>query len=620
MKTLDRIGRFLSVMVFQNIAGLIALGILRVTFGTNGWWPLPGMNGLLTSMTQYFIPILFGYTGGKMIGDHRGGVVAAFVIIGLVAGNPSTYSMILPAMLIGPAIGLIIKKIDKWLEGRIPLGLELLCYNAAAGFIGVLFTMVAYYYISPAFAQGLYVVVVGSAKLVSSGYLWLIALVIEPVKTLFFNNVINHGLLEPLGINQTKELGKSIFFLLESNPGPGFGLLMAYYIRSIRSEKGNARSAVVIQLIGGIHEVYFPYVLRLPLLILPLILGGMAGDFIFSFLHAGLVATPSPGSILALLLLAPKGMHIFVLVGFSTSACVSFLGCIYVLSRTITESNDFADAKRVPVKQQILSNTEKKRVKLAQKVFFACDAGMGSSAMGAALLRKKLKEADLYFLVDNCSVDDLSDDADIVISHVQLTERAKASAPYARHFSINSFLDHAFYEELVDCLKQEQSDTLHKEKTLLVDLTVFTPEHIMLQMNAKDKWEAIGQIGQMLTRMGHVEEAFVQEMCQREQVLSTYIGNGVAIPHGMNGESSHILKSGIAIVQYPNGIDFGNGDTAFLLIAVVGRHSERLGLISQIAFMIDEVEFVKQLIEAKSKQEIYDLVYSSFMEMERIRS
>lgn len=619
MKKLDRVGRFLSTMVFQNIAGLIALGILRVLFGAHGWWPLPRIDGLITPMTQYFVPILFGYTGGKMIGNHRGGVIAAFVIIGLVAGNPSAYTMILPAMIIGPIMGFIIKKLDKWLESRIPLGLELLYYNAIAGLIGIVFTLMAYYYISPAFVQGLHAIVTGSAKLVSSGYLWIIALIIEPAKILFFNNVINHGILEPLGINQTMEFGKSIFFLLETNPGPGFGLLMAYFIRSMRHEKGNARSAVAIQLIGGIHEVYFPYALRKPLLIIPLILGGMAGDFVFSVLHAGLVATPSPGSILTLLLLAPKGMHISILLGFSASACVSFLGSIYVLSRTGTEPNDSEDSNKIPVEQQIQSNTEKKPVKLEQKIVFACDAGMGSSAMGAALLRKKLKQTDLHFVVDNCSVDDLSDDADIVISHIQLTERAKASAPHARHFSIHSFFDHAFYEELVVCLKQEQGNTFHEERTVLVDMTVFTPDHILLHMDAKDKWEAIGQVGEVLIRMGHVEEEFIQEMHQREQVLSTYIGNGIAIPHGIDGDSKHILKSGIAIAQYPKGIDFGDGDIAYLLIAVVGRNPEKLGLVSHIAFMIDTDRFVNQLIQAKTKKEIYDLVCNSFAEIDRIK-
>ncbi|MDQ0873989.1 PTS system mannitol-specific IIC component [Paenibacillus sp. V4I3] len=619
MKTLDRVGRFLSTMVFQNIAGLIALGMLRVLFGSNGWWPLRALNGLITPMTQYLIPILFGYTGGKMIGNHRGGVIAAFVIIGLVAGNPSEYTMTLPAMIIGPTMGFIIKKTDKWLVSRIPLGLELLYYSTIAGLIGVFFVLMAYYYISPAFVQGLHVIVTGSGKLVSSGYLWLIALVIEPAKILFFNNVINHGILEPLGINQTKEFGKSIFFLLETNPGPGFGLLMAYFIRSIGKEKGNARSAVAIQLIGGIHEVYFPYALRKPLLILPLILGGMAGDFVFSVLHAGLVATPSPGSILTQLLLAPKGMHISVLLGFSASACVSFFWSIYVLSRAVTESNDSKDNNKMPVKQQIQSITEKKPVKLEQKVIFACDAGMGSSAMGAALLRKKLKQADLHFVVDNCSVDDLSDDADIVISHIHLTERAKASAPHARHFSINSFLDQAFYEELVVCLKQELGSSFHEETTVLVDMTVFTPEHIMIQLDAIDKWEAISQVGEILIRTGHVEEEFIQEMHLREQMLSTYIGNGIAIPHGMDGDSKHILKSGIAIAQYPEGIDFGDGDIAYLLIAVVGHHSEKLELVSHIALMIDNVEFVNQLIQAKNRKEIYSLVCNSFAEMDRIR-
>ena len=273
----------------------------------------------------------------------------------------------------------------------------------------------------------------------------------------------------------------------------------------------------------------------------------------------------------------------------------------------------------MPIKQQIQSNTEKKPIKLEQKVFFACDAGMGSSAMGAALLRKKLKQADLHFVVDNCSVDDLSDDADIVISHNNLTERAKASAPHARHFSINSFLDHTFYEELVASLKQEQGSTFHEETTVLVDMTVFTLDHIRLQLEAKDKREAIGQVGEILVRMGHVEEAFIQEMHLREQMLSTYIGNGIAIPHGVDGDSKHILKSGIAIAQYPKGIDFGDGDIAYLLIAVVGHHSEKLELVSHIALMIDNVEFVNQLIQAKNRKEIYDLVCSSFAEMDRVR-
>lgn len=610
MKTLDRVGRFFSVMVFQNIMGLIALGIVRVLFGPHGWWPLPGIQDFIDPMIKYFIPILFSYTGGKMIGNHRGGVIAAFVIIGMVAGNPSAYTMILPAMIIGPGIGYIIKQVDKWLEGRIPLGLELLCYNVISGLIGVFFAIMAYYYFSPAFVRVLHIVATGTGMLVTSGYLWLIALVIEPAKVLFFNNVINHGILEPLGIDQTKELGKSIFFLLETNPGPGFGLLLAYFIRVKVQEKGNIRSSMVIQLIGGIHEVYFPYVLIRPLMILPLILGGMSGNFVFSLLDAGLVATPSPGSILALLLMAPKGMHISILAGFMVSACVSFFGCIYLLSRTKIESDNFMDDKSRITKQE-LSNEDKKWDKPVEKIIFACDGGMGSSAMGAALLRKKLKQAGLHFTVDNCSVDYLSEDADIVVSNFHLTERAKASVPNAQHYSLHSFLDHAFYEELVDRLKLEQVGDMRQEVTLLVEMSVFTSDHILLHMEARDKWEAIEQIGQVLIRMDHVDTMFIQEMRQREQMFSTYIGNGVAIPHGIDVESKHILKPGIAIAQYPGGVDFGNGDIAYLLIAVVGHHSERLGLISHIAAIIDESETVNRLLQAKSKKEIYDLVATS---------
>jgi PTS system mannitol-specific IIC component len=623
MKTLNRMGRFLSTMVFQNIAGLIALGMLRVMFGSNGWWPIAGIDGLINPMTQYFVPILFGYTGGKLIGDQRGGVIAAFAVIGLVAGNPSDYSMILPAMIMGPAIGMIIKKTDLWLESRIPLGLEMLCYNSAAAFIGLLATIIAYYYISPGVVQALQVVVTGSAKIASSGYLFLIAFIIEPAKIFFFNNVINHGFLEPLGIHQMKEYGKSVFFMLESNPGPGFGMLMAYFFCSAGQEKGNIKSSIVIQLIGGIHEVYFPYALQKPLLIFPLILGGMAGDFIFSILHAGLVAAPTPGSILTFLLFSPRGVHFSMLLGFAASAAVSFAGSYFVLNRKVMEVNEFEENNRVTPtqQQQFISNVDITSTKLEQKVVFACDAGMGSSALGAAILRKKLKEADLHFVVENCSVDELSNDADIVISHMNLTERARASAPYARHFSVNSFLDHTFYQQLIDSLKhgQMQMGAKPKETVILEDQIFFTQEHIMFKMEAKNKWEALLQIGQKLIRMGHVEKGFVQEMRQRELIQSTYIGNGVAIPHGMDGESEYIIKSGIVIAHYPKGINFGSGETAYLLIAVVGRHFEKIGHVAQIAYMIDTVGFVNQLIQAKSKKEMYDLFSNSYAEKDRIK-
>ncbi|GIM46732.1 PTS mannitol transporter subunit IICBA [Collibacillus ludicampi] len=612
MKKVDRLGRFFSTMVFQNISGLIAIGLIRVVFGPTGWWPNNEFYPIVNLLLLYYIPIVFAYTGGKMVGGQRGGVIASFVTAAMTAADSTSYPMILPAMVLGPLVGYVIKKVDQWLESRIPVGFELLFYNVVAGITGVSFTILCYFYVAPLFIEGMQCIFLEAKRLVSSGFLPLVALIIEPAKILFLNNVINHGILEPLGIQQTKEFGNSIFFLLESNPGPGFGLLLAYYLHFKGKEKDEVKSSLAIHVLGGIHEVYFPYVLMKPITIIPLILGGMAGDMTFYLLKTGLVATPSPGSILVLLVMAPKGYHMAILAGFIISALVSFLASVLVISREKAESdNDHTSEskeKTMCVQTKTVVEVDKKKTKPVQKIIFACDAGMGSSAMGAALLRKKLRQANLHFIVDNASVDDIPLDADIVISHKHLTERARVSAPSAKHFSITSFVDHSFYQEFISQLQSQSFDEVSERLPLLNERMGLTSEHILLRMEAKDKWEAIEQVGSLLVRLGNVEKAYIEEMKQREHSLSTYLGNGVAVPHGIDANSSCIRKPGIAIAQYPKGIDFGDGNTAYILIAIAGRGPQQLSTLSQLAVMIESVEQVRQLIYAKNKEEIIQII------------
>lgn len=109
--------------------------------------------------------------------------------------------------------------------------------------------------------------------------------------------------------------GKSIFFLLETNPGPGQGVLLAYWLVGKGMAKQSAPGAIIIDFFGGIHEIYFPYVLMNPILILAVILGGATGVFTFVLLGAGLVATPSPGSIFAEIAMTPRGGYFPVLAG-----------------------------------------------------------------------------------------------------------------------------------------------------------------------------------------------------------------------------------------------------------------------------------------------------------------
>ena len=152
----------------------------------------------------------------------------------------------------------------------------------------------------------------------------LASVIIEPAKILFLNNAINHGVLTPLGVQQVADKGKSILFLLEANPGPGLGVLLAYTFFGTGLARSTAPGAAVIHFFGGIHEIYFPYVLMNPRLILAAIAGGASGLLIASITGAGLVATPAPGSIFAYLAVTPKDGYFGVLLDIAVACVVSF--------------------------------------------------------------------------------------------------------------------------------------------------------------------------------------------------------------------------------------------------------------------------------------------------------
>ncbi|CAM4156753.1 PTS sugar transporter subunit IIA [Paenibacillus alkaliterrae] len=609
MNRINRIGRFMSNLVFQNIAGLIVLGLIRVLFSERGWFPVPAIDQILDPTLKYYLPILFAFTGGRMIGGHRGGVIASFVMMGMIAGNTSDYSMLMPAMAIGPLAGFIIARTDRWLAERIPVGLELLCYNFAAGLIGALLALTCFFVVADWFVIGMHIIQVGAELVLASNYLAWVALAIEPGKVLFLNNIINHGILEPLGIHQTKEIGHSIFFLLESNPGPGFGLLLAYFLLLKGKEKDNARSSLLIQGIGGIHEVYFPYALMKPVLIMPLIAAGLTGNWVFQLLQASLVATPSPGSIILLMIMAPKGMQIPVLSGVLSSAVISFFGCYFILRRQQKAPAPVSDAiilKNTPEGDIQLS--EQPRSQTIRKIYFACDAGMGSSAMGAALLRKKLKQAGLSVEVGNCSVDEIPQDSDMVISQVQLTDRARKATPGLQHLSINTFMDAGFYDELI---LQLQGMALRRGHAPQPESggsgELFTEKHVLIGAQAEDKWQAVRQVGELMVGLGLVKHAYIASMIEREKMLSTLIGNGVAIPHGVDVPENAIVRTGIVIVQYPEGVDFDNGQKAYLLISVVSADQQG-ELMSRVAFMIENKDMVKALVQSESEEEAVRIV------------
>ncbi|SFB59230.1 PTS system, mannitol-specific IIC component [Cohnella sp. OV330] len=491
----QKFGRFLSGMVMPNIGAFIAWGIITALFIPTGWAPNSELAKLVDPIIKYLLPILIGYTGGTMVHKTRGGVIGALMTMGIIVGTD--IPMFLGAMICGPLAAWVLKQFDKSVEGKIKAGFEMLVNNFSLGIIGAALTLLAYSGIGPVIEQLTSWLSDGVEFLVNHNLIPLANVLIEPAKILFLNNAINHGVLSPIALDEASRTGKSILFMLESNPGPGIGVLLAYMLVGRGSARQSASGAAIIHFFGGIHEIYFPYILMNPRLILAVIAGGVTGTFTFSLFGAGLVAPPSPGSIFAYIAMAPKGGLLPVLSGVLTAAIVSFAVSALLLktSRKNAEDEDIEEAQSrmkamkaagtpaaaataanaaAPVGVTAASAAGAARSAIpdtavvdasllaaasavkdkedVRKIVFSCDAGMGSSAMGASILRKKMKAAGSDITVINTAISDIPDDADIVITHKTLTDRAKQKAPNAEHISIDNFLKSPEYDVLVNRL------------------------------------------------------------------------------------------------------------------------------------------------------------------------
>jgi PTS system mannitol-specific IIC component len=445
----QRFGRFLSSMVMPNIGAFIAWGIITALFIPTGWTPNENLAALVGPMIIYMLPLLIGYTGGKLVGGARGGVVGAVATMGVVVGVD--IPMFIGAMIMGPLGGFVIKKWDDLVEGNVPAGFEMLVANFSAGILGMALSLLAYLGIGPVVVMLNDILKTGVEAIVNANLLPLTSLFIEPGKILFLNNAMNHGILGPLGIQETAEVGKSIFYLLETNPGPGLGILLSYWVFSKGMVRDSAPGSIIIHFLGGIHEIYFPYVLMKPILVLAVIAGGMSGVFTFNLLGAGLIATPSPGSIIALLAMTPKGGLFPVLAGVLVSTVVTFIVASFFIKKD--SANDASlEAARAKVGSMKAESKGQKATKV-KKIVVACDAGMGSSAMGATTLRKKVKAAGLDIEVINAALEDIPADADIVITHESLAERAATINKTAELITIDQFVGNPIYDTLVNRLK-----------------------------------------------------------------------------------------------------------------------------------------------------------------------
>ena len=447
-------GRFLSGMVMPNIGAFIAWGLITALFIPTGWWPNESLAALVSPMSTVLLPLLIAYTGGTAIHGQRGGVIGAIATMGVIVG--SDIPMFIGAMIVGPLAAWVMKKFDRLLEGKIPAGFEMLVNNFSLGILGAVLTLLTLKGVTPLVESLNEAMRAGVGFFVDNKLLPMASIFIEPAKVLFLNNAINHGIFSPMGIQQVEETGKSIFFLLEANPGPGLGVLLAYCLAGKGSAKSSAPGAVIIHFLGGTHEIYFPYILMNPLLLLSVIAGGASGIFVEQMFGAGLSAPASPGSIIAILGMTPRGGYLPVILGVLVATAVSFFISMPILKFAAKDEDLESSKNRMKEMKNAAKGIadEKKAVavdtKDIRKIVFACDAGMGSSAMGATVLKKKLTAAGLGGIeVMHSPVSSIPSDAQIVVTHQELGERAGHSNPNARLVLITNFLAAPEYDELI---------------------------------------------------------------------------------------------------------------------------------------------------------------------------
>ena len=602
-ESVSRFGKFLSSMVMPNIGAFIAWGFLTALFIDTGWLPNPAFSSIVGPMLSYLIPILIAGQGGEIVGGKRGRVIASIAIVGAIVG--SEYTMLMGAMLVGPLAGWIIKKWDAWSKNWTPAGFEMLVDNFSLGILGLLLTLFSYVAIGPFMGAILTVLTAGVQVLTNLNLVPLLAIFIEPAKVLFLNNAINHGIFTPIGTTQVAEMGKSIMFMLEANPGPGLGVLLAYmFFSKDKTTRQSAPGAVIIHFLGGIHEIYFPYVLMNPAVIIAPIVGNIAAIFWFSLTGCGLVAPASPGSIVAFMSMSAPGTQIMTLIGVAIAAAVSFLIAAPIVRRADVKDLSAAQAEVSGMKAAAAGTAAAAVTSdFGDKIIFACDAGMGSSAMGATRFRNRIKLDRPDCIVEHSSVDEVPADANIVVVQRNLAARAQACAPNAQFVIIDNFLaDPALDQLYTDLVAQsaaagvgEIADEAAPAKAeTAASAIAIDREGIKLGCPSVTKEEAIQASGELLMAHGAVDADYVAAMQERERVQTVYMGMGVAIPHGTNDVKDSVKKTCVTLHQYPDGIEWG-GEKAYLVFGLAGANGEHLQVLANIAKALEDEDVVEKM-------------------------
>lgn len=581
-EAVQRFGRSLSAMVMPNIGAFIAWGLITAMFIPGGWLPNEHLAKMVAPMLKYLLPTLIAFTAGKNVSGYRGGVAGAVAAMGVIIGTDTP--MFLGAMIMGPIAGWCVKKFDNLVKGKVGAGFEMLVDNFSLGIIAMLLAIAGYLLIGG--------VVEGLSNALGSGVNWmlrhklnpLLSLIVDPAKVVFLNNAVNHGIMTPLGIQQAAEMGHSMLFLVDPNPGPGLGILLACWVFGKGMTKQSAPGAAVIQLFGGIHEIYFPYVLARPLLLLPVIIGNVCALSFFTLTDFGLVAPASPGSLISIILMSPRGRTLIGILGVFIATAISFLLAIPIIkarpdfqgeNENTPSTEDGALVKPLPG--------------TIRKIVFACDAGMGSSALGATRFKARLMKNGLGSITcTNSAVDSIPDDADIVVCQSNLADRVHGHEVVR----ITNFISDPALDSLLGRLGKGTEET-----------GVLRIKNILTGLPSESKEDAILRAGHMLEASGYVESGYAKSMLEREKVASTYMGMGLAIPHGTSETKALVRESGIVVLQYPDGVDFGE-EKARLVIGIAGAGDAHLDILAKISSALDDEDVLERLSVTSDPEDI----------------
>lgn len=441
MKKAGRVLKFYSSIITQGIPLFMAVGLLTALASVTGWLHNSPFKELPDVVTAMVIPVWLGYTAGKKCGGASGGIAGTLAASVIISTKTPAMTVCIVA---GCSAGYGYKKLIERSEDKMPAGFEMLFRNTGQIAVGLLCGFAACKLVLPVTGYLGERVSVGLSRLIDAGLFPLAGLIVEPLKIVFLNNWLNHGFLLPLGLKEAEAAGHSILFLLETNPGPGFGILAAYGIIFHR-ERRKTLSDLLIQLVGGIHEIYFPYVLSDLKLLIAAIAGNIAGNYVFLLFGSGLTGPASPGSIITILALSDKKSWFGAALGLAVSAAVSCIFSCVILARGKRKKNYFTNVK--PLEDDMNQNQKKTRA-----VYFVCDAGMGSSAMASALFRRRLKAESIEdVMVSHAAADSIPADADAVICQKDFASCLPPQS--ARIFLMESLTDMEGCGEILTWLK-----------------------------------------------------------------------------------------------------------------------------------------------------------------------